>query len=77
MTTGLWNLTYFSCFLQIGHLKKGLNPPSLTMLGFNGSYLGLALKTGLVTGLISLTVFIISTFYFDNAENHSNQFHWY
>lgn len=39
----------------IGHLKKGLNPPSLNMLRFNGSYLGLAIKTGLVTGLISLT----------------------
>lgn len=39
----------------IGHLQKGLNPPSISMLCFHGPYLPLALKTGLVTGLIALT----------------------
>lgn len=39
----------------IGHLQKGLNPPSISMLCFHGPYLSLALKTGLVTGLIALT----------------------
>ncbi|KAK1376026.1 putative sulfate transporter 3.4 [Heracleum sosnowskyi] len=39
----------------IGHLPKGLNPPSSNMLYFQGSYLGLALKTGIVTGILSLT----------------------
>ncbi|KAH9289279.1 hypothetical protein KI387_033396 [Taxus chinensis] len=39
----------------IGHLQKGLNPPSLKMLLFGGEYLALTIKTGLVTGLISLT----------------------
>ncbi|KAH7866853.1 hypothetical protein Vadar_025826 [Vaccinium darrowii] len=39
----------------IGNLPKGLNPPSSNMLYFHGTYLGLALKTGLVTGILALT----------------------
>ncbi|XP_062008306.1 probable sulfate transporter 3.4 [Rosa rugosa] len=39
----------------IGHLPKGLNPPSSNMLYFNGPYLALAMKTGLITGILSLT----------------------
>ncbi|KAK6146785.1 hypothetical protein DH2020_020654 [Rehmannia glutinosa] len=39
----------------IGKLQQGLNPPSWNMLHFHGSYLGLVIKTGLVTGIISLT----------------------
>ncbi|KAL1298153.1 probable sulfate transporter 3.4 [Arachis hypogaea] len=39
----------------IGNLPKGLNPPSSNMLFFNGAYLALAIKTGIVTGLLSLT----------------------
>ncbi|XP_022720785.1 probable sulfate transporter 3.4 [Durio zibethinus] len=39
----------------IGHLQKGLNPPSSNMLYFNGQYLELAIKTGIVTGILSLT----------------------
>ncbi|KAJ4851004.1 putative sulfate transporter 3.4 [Turnera subulata] len=39
----------------IGHLPKGLNPPSANMLYFSGSYLALAIKTGLITGILSLT----------------------
>ncbi|KAK4430308.1 putative sulfate transporter 3.3 [Sesamum alatum] len=39
----------------IGKLQEGLNPPSWNMLHFHGSYLGLVMKTGLVTGIISLT----------------------
>ncbi|XP_077211775.1 putative sulfate transporter 3.4 [Tasmannia lanceolata] len=41
--------------LTIGHLQEGLNPPSANMLYFNGPYLGLAVKTGLITGILSLT----------------------
>ncbi|KAF8401739.1 hypothetical protein HHK36_012685 [Tetracentron sinense] len=41
-------------FIQIGHLKKGLNPPSLTDLAFGSQYLTLAIKTGIVTGVIAL-----------------------
>ncbi|KAI9169710.1 hypothetical protein LWI28_016475 [Acer negundo] len=39
----------------IGKLQEGLNPPSWNMLLFHGSHLGLVVKTGLVTGIISLT----------------------
>ncbi|XP_072979473.1 probable sulfate transporter 3.4 [Typha angustifolia] len=39
----------------IGHLQKGVNPPSVNMLYFHGSFLGLAIKTGVVTGILSLT----------------------
>ncbi|KAL4586699.1 hypothetical protein LXL04_011341 [Taraxacum kok-saghyz] len=39
----------------IGKLEQGLNPPSWNMLHFHGSHLGLVLKTGLITGIISLT----------------------
>uniref|UniRef100_A0A0E0HKZ0 STAS domain-containing protein n=1 Tax=Oryza nivara TaxID=4536 RepID=A0A0E0HKZ0_ORYNI len=39
----------------IGDLPKGLNPPSANMLTFSGSYVGLALNTGIMTGILSLT----------------------
>ncbi|GKU98036.1 hypothetical protein SLEP1_g11092 [Rubroshorea leprosula] len=39
----------------IGKLQEGLNPPSWKSLQFHGSHLGLVIKTGLITGIISLT----------------------
>uniref|UniRef100_A0A803LEL9 STAS domain-containing protein n=1 Tax=Chenopodium quinoa TaxID=63459 RepID=A0A803LEL9_CHEQI len=39
----------------IGYLPKGLNPPSANMLYFSGAYLGLAIKTGIVSGILALT----------------------
>ncbi|XP_050383783.1 probable sulfate transporter 3.4 [Argentina anserina] len=39
----------------IGHLPKGVNPPSSNMLYFSGPYLVLAIKTGIITGILSLT----------------------
>ncbi|KAL6539182.1 putative sulfate transporter 3.3 [Orobanche gracilis] len=39
----------------IGQLQEGLNPPSWNLLHLHGSYLGIVIKTGLVTGIISLT----------------------
>ncbi|XP_038706248.1 probable sulfate transporter 3.3 [Tripterygium wilfordii] len=39
----------------IGKLPEGLNPPSWNMLRLHGTHLGLVFKTGLVTGIISLT----------------------
>ncbi|KAK6153707.1 hypothetical protein DH2020_013346 [Rehmannia glutinosa] len=39
----------------IGHLPKGLNPTSSNMLYFSGPHLGLAIKTGILTGVLSLT----------------------
>ncbi|XP_027351617.1 sulfate transporter 3.1-like [Abrus precatorius] len=38
----------------IGELKKGLNPPSVMDLVFVSPYMGTAIKTGLVTGIIAL-----------------------
>ncbi|XP_043726054.1 probable sulfate transporter 3.4 [Telopea speciosissima] len=39
----------------IGHLLQGLNPPSAKMLYFHGPHLDLAIKTGIITGILSLT----------------------
>ncbi|KAF5466641.1 hypothetical protein F2P56_016547 [Juglans regia] len=39
----------------IGRLPKGLNPPSLNMLCFSGPHLAVAIKTGIITGILSLT----------------------
>ncbi|KAL6564390.1 Sulfate transporter 3.1 [Orobanche minor] len=38
----------------IGHLKKGINPLSFMHLNFDSRYLTTAIKTGIVTGVISL-----------------------
>ncbi|KAL8485149.1 hypothetical protein ACS0TY_027445 [Phlomoides rotata] len=40
----------------IGHLKKGLNPPSTSELkmSFGSTHLPVAIKTGIITGIISL-----------------------
>lgn len=42
--------------MQIGHLKKGLNPPSVSELAFGSPYLTTAIKTGIITGVIGLAV---------------------
>ncbi|XP_057415059.1 probable sulfate transporter 3.3 [Lotus japonicus] len=39
----------------IGKLQEGINPPSWNMLRFHGSHLGLVVKTGIITGILSLT----------------------
>ncbi|XP_068662072.1 probable sulfate transporter 3.3 [Aristolochia californica] len=39
----------------IGRLERGINPPSWESLHFGGKYLPLTLKTGLITGIVSLT----------------------
>lgn len=38
----------------VGELKKGLNPLSITDLSFGAPYLSIAIKTGIVTGVVSL-----------------------
>ncbi|KAI3802695.1 hypothetical protein L1987_30836 [Smallanthus sonchifolius] len=45
----------FPNIATIGQLNKGLNPPSSNMLYFHGEFLAVAVKTGAVTGLLSLT----------------------
>lgn len=42
--------------MQIGHLKKGINPPSVSELAFGSPHLILAIKTGIVVGIIGLAV---------------------
>ncbi|KAK7400751.1 hypothetical protein VNO78_12054 [Psophocarpus tetragonolobus] len=39
----------------IGKLPKGVNPPTAHKLLFHGSHLGVIIKTGLITGILSLT----------------------
>ncbi|KAL6861516.1 hypothetical protein ACP4OV_017216 [Aristida adscensionis] len=39
----------------IGVLPRGVNPPSANMLTFSGSYVALTIKTGIMTGILSLT----------------------
>ncbi|XP_073315564.1 sulfate transporter 3.1-like [Primulina huaijiensis] len=38
----------------IGHLEKGINPPSIMNLNFDSQYLPTTIKTGIVTGIIAL-----------------------
>ncbi|KAF3613167.1 Sulfate transporter 3.1 [Capsicum annuum] len=38
----------------IGHLKRGINPPSYSELAFSSQYLSIAIKTGIVTSVIAL-----------------------
>ncbi|XWS26884.1 hypothetical protein CRYUN_Cryun26dG0068500 [Craigia yunnanensis] len=38
----------------VGHLKKGLNPPSIQYLNFDRRYLPATVQAGLVTGLIAM-----------------------
>ncbi|KAM3356367.1 sulfate transporter 3.1 [Capsicum galapagoense] len=38
----------------IGHLERGINPPSYSELAFRSQYLSIAIKTGIVTSVIAL-----------------------
>eukprot|EP01018_Ginkgo_biloba_P022088 Gb_14049 [translate_table: standard] len=59
----------------IGHLQKGLHPPSLNMLHFGDAYnLVLTMKTGLVTGIVSLTKIAVGrTFAFNQGLVDENK----
>ncbi|GER44496.1 sulfate transporter [Striga asiatica] len=52
-------ISVVSVFSYIGKLQEGLNPSSWNMLHFHGNYLGLVIRTGLVTGIISLTITLL------------------
>ncbi|XP_055810093.1 sulfate transporter 1.2-like [Solanum dulcamara] len=39
----------------VGHIKKGINPPSLNKIYFTGDYLIKGIRTGTVAGMIALT----------------------
>ncbi|XP_021723677.1 probable sulfate transporter 3.4 [Chenopodium quinoa] len=55
---------------KIGQLPKGLNPPSVNMLYFHSSHIALAAKTGLITGILSLTEGIAVGRTFASLENY-------
>ncbi|KAG6723725.1 hypothetical protein I3842_03G222200 [Carya illinoinensis] len=38
----------------VGHLKKGINPPSINLLNFDSKYLPALIKAGITTGLIAM-----------------------
>ena len=59
-------------FFQIGELKKGLNPPSFGDLVFVSPYLTLAVKTGIITGVIAMAV---STLLNSNSFTESLLYH--
>ncbi|XP_059303289.1 probable sulfate transporter 3.4 [Lycium ferocissimum] len=54
----------------IGHLPKGINPPSVNMLHFGGPHLALALKVGIITGVLALTEGIAVGRTFAAMENY-------
>lgn len=45
-------------YMQIGNLKKGLNPLSFGDLVFVSPHMSTAFKTGVITGIIALAVSI-------------------
>ncbi|KAL9242375.1 hypothetical protein vseg_016382 [Gypsophila vaccaria] len=55
---------------KVGKLPTGLNPPSIKMLCFDSTYIALAAKTGLITGILSLTEGIAVGRTFASMENY-------
>ncbi|XP_021741553.1 probable sulfate transporter 3.4 [Chenopodium quinoa] len=55
---------------KIGQLPKGLNPPSVNMLYFHSAHVALVAKTGLITGILSLTEGIAVGRTFASLENY-------
>ncbi|KAF3633105.1 putative sulfate transporter 3.4 [Capsicum annuum] len=55
---------------QIGHLPKGVNPPSVNKLHFGGPHLALGLKVGIITGVLALTEGIAIGRTFAAMENY-------
>ncbi|RRT79072.1 hypothetical protein B296_00019524 [Ensete ventricosum] len=54
----------------IGFLPEGVNPSSVSMLHFKGPHSNLALKTGMVTGLLALTEAIAVGRTFASMKNY-------
>ncbi|KAL7168191.1 hypothetical protein ACSBR2_038599 [Camellia fascicularis] len=55
---------------QIGSLPVGINRPTVSMLYFRGPHLGLGIKTGIVTGILSLTEGIAAGRTFASLQNY-------
>ncbi|CAL5438491.1 unnamed protein product [Camellia sinensis] len=56
--------------LRIGSLPVGINRPTVSMLYFKGPHLGLGIKTGIVTGILSLTEGIAAGRTFASLQNY-------
>ncbi|KAG5619088.1 hypothetical protein H5410_018912 [Solanum commersonii] len=54
----------------IGHLPKGINPPSVNKLHFGGPFMALALRVGIITGILALTEGIAVGRTFAAMENY-------
>ena len=42
--------------MQVNHIDKGINPPSLDEIHFTGEYFVKGFRIGVVAGIIALTV---------------------
>lgn len=42
--------------LQVNHIERGINPPSVNEIYFTGDYLLKGVRIGIVAGMIALTV---------------------
>ncbi|ONK67050.1 uncharacterized protein A4U43_C06F15150 [Asparagus officinalis] len=61
----------------IGKLERGLNPPSWDKLIFESPYLSTVLRTGIITGIISLTIaggYNLTTFTTTDESSNSTAF---
>ncbi|XP_042489549.1 probable sulfate transporter 3.5 [Macadamia integrifolia] len=54
----------------VGHLSKGLNPPSLRQLNFDSEYLPVTIKSGIITGILSLAEGIMIGRSFAEMKNY-------
>lgn len=43
-------------FLQVNHIKKGINPSSVDEIYFTGEYVSHGFRIGVVAGMVALTV---------------------
>jgi len=41
---------------QVRHIEKGVNPLSINKLIFSGKYFSAAIRIGLISGMVALTV---------------------
>lgn len=49
---------FLNIILQVGELKKGINPPSLKNIDFDRKYIAAPLQAGFITALVALAVSI-------------------
>lgn len=53
----LYFKTYIYIYIvQVGHLKKGINPSSINRLNFDPKHISATVKTGMITAILALAV---------------------